>query len=562
MAIERIEAPTLRTLLAESPKRGLPAARVRVLAGQIALGLTSLHQFDLLHGALSPLLIHVATESGSDRVKIARGGGHALHQLQQRVRMPSRGKVMLDVNHEELVYAAPEVLAPPREDRPWVTGVSRQTDIFALGCAIFHMLTGSLPFGDDPSVIAHFGKALPQSMSGLRKQMSPELRAAKEIVAGLELELHRALSAAPEQRRTSINETWIAICKWLDDAADRPANAPPSSRRGPQRTLPPAEAAPDEAALARGARSHSTAWSWKILVSPREASAVSAAAFSPDGRRAILVGPRGVVRWDGTRFKELAVPEGVHAPALTGVRWLADGDVVIVGQAGIAFRVATSGAIASFGLTDRATLYDAWVDEASGITTFVGARDWKNPRPGRDTIGTWLQWAKGGVAYVADVLETPRLRALANVGGRLVACGDDGALVTVPRGAGPRAIKICTGDLSAITGWAEGALVVGGGGWALKVSGELSASPEAVQTTKGLTALFSSAAANEVWAGSKEARILRRTDAGVWRRMTGNLPLSSSVLALWSDGTHTRAVCSDGAMVEGTFRPQGGMRSS
>ncbi|MDB4995866.1 MAG: Serine/threonine protein kinase, partial [Myxococcaceae bacterium] len=324
MALERVEAPTLRTLLASSPKRGLPAARVRVLAGQIALGLTSLHQFDLLHGALSPLLIHVATEGGSDRVKIARGGGHALHQLQQRVRMPMRGKMLLDINHEELVYAAPEVLAPQRDARPWVTGVSRQTDIFALGSAVFHMLTGSLPFGDEPSVIAHFGKTSPQSLTGLRKQMSPEIRAAKEIVAGLELELQRALSAAPEQRLTSINETWIAICKWLDDAADRPANAPPSSRRGPQNTLNSADAAPDEAALARGARSHSSSWSWKILVSPREASAVSAAAFSPDGRRAILVGPRGVVRWDGARFKEVALPEGVYAPALTGVRWLAD----------------------------------------------------------------------------------------------------------------------------------------------------------------------------------------------------------------------------------------------
>jgi hypothetical protein len=244
------------------------------------------------------------------------------------------------------------------------------------------------------------------------------------------------------------------------------------------------------------------------------------------------------------------------------VRWLADGDVVIVGQAGIAFRVAPSGAVASFGLTERATIHDAWVDDASGITTFVGAREWKNPRPGRDTIGTWLQWAKGGVAYVADVLETSRLRALANVGGRLVACGDDGALVTVPRGAGPRATKICSADLSAITGFEQGALVVGGGGWALKISGELSAGPEAVQTTKGLTALHSSAEGNEVWAGSREARILRRTDAGVWRRMTGHLPLESSVLALWSDGGHTRAICSDGAKVEGTFRPQGGMRSS
>jgi serine/threonine protein kinase len=564
MALERVEAPTLAALIAQNPKHGLPAARVRGLAGQIALGLTSLHQFDLLHGALAPRHIHVTTTNGSDRVKIARGGGHGLHHLQRRVRIPTRGKVMIEVGNDELAYAAPEMLAPGREDRPWVTGVSRQTDIFALGCSVFHMLTGSLPFGDDDGVMAHFERAARggQPMAALRKQMSPEIRAAKEIIAGLDRELLRALAAAPSLRPTSVNETWIAIGKWLDDAADRPANAPPSSRRGPRVTLPPVDAAVAEAALVRGARSDPASWKWKVLVAPREERAVAAATFSPDGRSAVLIGPRGALRWDGGRFTEIALPTDVSAPALTGVRWLRGDDVAIVGHAGAAFRVSPSGRSQSFGLSDRATLYDVWVDDSSGITTFVGARVWKNPRPGRDTIGTWLQWSKGSVAYVADVLETPRLRRVAEIDGRLVACGDDGAVVVVPRGAGPRAIKICTADLTAITPWERGALVVGEGGWALAVSGDLAASPEAVQTTKGLTALFSSPTTQEVWAGSREARLLRRTDAGVWRRMTGNLALTSSVLALWSDGGHTRAICSDGAMLEGTFRPRGGMRLS
>jgi hypothetical protein len=55
------------------------------------------------------------------------------------------------------------------------------------------------------------------------------------------------------------------------------------------------------------------------------------------------------------------------------------------------------------------------------------------------------------------------------------------------------------------------------------------------------------------WAGSAQARLLRRTPtAGAsWVRMSGELGLQSSVVALWVTPRAVRAICDDGAVVEG-----------
>jgi hypothetical protein len=95
-----------------------------------------------------------------------------------------------------------------------------------------------------------------------------------------------------------------------------------------------------------------------------------------------------------------------------------------------------------------------------------------------------------------------------------------------------------------------GAVTVGAGGHALSLSAGLDAQLEAVQTTRDLHAL-SLDAGGVAWAGSAQARLLRRT-GGSWVRMSGELSLPSSIVALWAAARIVRAICDDGAVIEGT----------
>ncbi len=110
--------------------------------------------------------------------------------------------------------------------------------------------------------------------------------------------------------------------------------------------------------------------------------------------------------------------------------------------------------------------------------------------------------------------------------------------------------SVCGGHLYAIAASNDGgAITVGAGGHALALSPQLQAQLEAVQTTRDLLAL--AVDPNGVaWAGSAQARLLRRT-AGSWVRMSGELGLRSSVVALWAAPGTVRAICDDGAVIEG-----------
>lgn len=110
--------------------------------------------------------------------------------------------------------------------------------------------------------------------------------------------------------------------------------------------------------------------------------------------------------------------------------------------------------------------------------------------------------------------------------------------------------SICGGHLHAIAALVDGgAIAIGAGGHALSLSPRLQAQLEAVQTTRDLLALAVDSS-GVAWAGSAQARLLRRT-AGSWVRMSAELGLSSSVVALWAAPRAVRAICDDGAIIEG-----------
>jgi len=122
---------------------------------------------------------------------------------------------------------------------------------------------------------------------------------------------------------------------------------------------------------------------------------------------------------------------------------------------------------------------------------------------------------------------------------------------------------ICGGHLHAIARMPDGGgLTVGAGGHALSLTTRLEAKLEAVQTTKDLVSLVVTDD-GQAWAGSTQARLLRRTaPSGAqpsWVRMNksaepnqGGAPSSTMIaIATLQSGTSIRAIGDDGGVVEG-----------
>jgi hypothetical protein len=166
-------------------------------------------------------------------------------------------------------------------------------------------------------------------------------------------------------------------------------------------------------------------------------------------------------------------------------------------------------------------------------------------------MGTIAQFSQGRLTLLSDAPTCSGLRAVTRLrGGALVACGDWGAVVRLEYGVAGLVGSVCAGHLYAIGPLPDGgALTVGAGGHALSLTSRLEPQLEAVQTTRDLLALAIDA--NGIaWAGSAQARLLRRA-GGSWLRMSGELGLSSSIVAVWAGSRTVRAICEDGAVVEG-----------
>jgi hypothetical protein len=127
-----------------------------------------------------------------------------------------------------------------------------------------------------------------------------------------------------------------------------------------------------------------------------------------------------------------------------------------------------------------------------------------------------------------------------------------GALVRFDGRRADLLANLCGGNLLAIQPLADGgALTVGGGGHALYVSARFAAQLEPVQTTRDLTCVCV-ADDGSAWAGAANARLLHRTNES-WTRQFNDVPLTSNVLAVWASSRTVRAICDDGAVIEGNL---------
>jgi len=236
-AMELVEGGTLDKLLEE---RGKFAPEVAVqFALQMASGLAYAHERGVVHRDVKPGNFLLTT---SGKLKLSDFG---LATVEAATKITAAGKTM-----GTFPYMAPEQIRgrPP---------VSPQTDLYALGCVIFEMLTGRTPFtGDTPAEVMH--KHLEARPPRIAEFVSDCPMALESLVGDL-------LQKEPADRPVSA----FVVAKRLTDLDGTATRTPTPRARtaetaAPQGTLTPPKGIVLPARLATEALEKSTRNKWLI----------------------------------------------------------------------------------------------------------------------------------------------------------------------------------------------------------------------------------------------------------------------------------------------------------
>lgn len=262
------------------------AAETLALLEPICGGLTAAHQLGMIHRDLKPANILLDADG---RPAISDFGLVRLIDDEHTTVLTQRGDVM----------GSPAYMAPEQWE-PELRSVTPQTDLYALGCIVYQLLTGHPPFqGSAPVMQARHLEAPPPRPSAAR----PELpRAWDDAVACL-------MAKEPSERFGTAD----AFLAWLKLALADETSHPLPARVPPTATLPPEASA------------HSTTLSLPASAEPGTQTLGAAETLRPTrapGPEATLLGTEPTLR---TEPPAPAVPE----PAVAGkpLPWLAVGAV-------------------------------------------------------------------------------------------------------------------------------------------------------------------------------------------------------------------------------------------
>lgn len=180
IAMRYVVGTDLRAVIA-AEGRLAPRRAVQILA-ELTAALDAAHERGLVHRDVKPGNVLIALEGGQDHVYLTDFG---LAKL-----AASEGRTRTGVFVGTLDYAAPEQVDGRRVDA--------RTDVYAAGCVLFHMLTGSVPFpGEHEAAV-------------MWSHMSAQPRSMRELVPSLPAELDQVVSRAmaknPDDRYQSAGD--------------------------------------------------------------------------------------------------------------------------------------------------------------------------------------------------------------------------------------------------------------------------------------------------------------------------------------------------------------------
>ncbi len=251
LVMEFLQGQTLEAVIAKGPMK---PARVCRIGEQVARGLQAVHDKGILHRDLKPGNIFLLDRQKRDFVKIL-DFGIAKVMAGERDSLTEQPKPLVNMRAttQGTVLGTPEYLSPEQASGE---PIDVRCDQYALGCILYEMLTGTVPFkGNGPmgTLMKHLTeKPVPP------RQRRPELN----LTESLERIVLRAMAQQKEARFASMEELAQALQDELegsghsylgDSAVSLSGMSSPSTASGSGTTNP--AFAPTQAMHTTGSRS-------------------------------------------------------------------------------------------------------------------------------------------------------------------------------------------------------------------------------------------------------------------------------------------------------------------
>ena len=208
LVMEFLDGMDLETLVRKTGP--LTPGRVSYILRQVCDSLDEAHSYGLVHRDIKPANIHLGRVGRKhDFVKVMDFG---------------LVKAVADVNHEDALATIPGQMAlgtPAYMSPEMALGeqVDARTDIYALGCVAYFLLTGELVFGGENTVnlIAKHLKSEP---------VPPSQRTTQPIPSALERLIMKTLAKDPANRPQSAKElaealSWVPTDAWGEPQASQ-----------------------------------------------------------------------------------------------------------------------------------------------------------------------------------------------------------------------------------------------------------------------------------------------------------------------------------------------------
>ena len=195
IAMRFVPGTDLRALIA---RERLEPARAVAIVGQVAAALDAAHRRGLVHRDVKPANVLITTEGGVEHVYLTDFG--LTRQTEAHSALTQAGMFVGTLDY-----------VPPEQIRGDATDA--RADVYALGCVLYHALTGSVPFDRDSDVAtiqAHLNDPPPR-LSG--------------AAASLDAVVARALAKDPADRFSSAGDLARAASEAVHGAESPPAPA-------------------------------------------------------------------------------------------------------------------------------------------------------------------------------------------------------------------------------------------------------------------------------------------------------------------------------------------------
>lgn len=182
ISMQYVDGVDAAQLIKKGPM-ALPPQRTIHIISEAAKGLDYAHRNGLLHRDVKPANILISTDDEGDKVLVSDFG--IARTLDDTTALTSTGSFLATI-----AYAAPELIEG--------NSVDHRIDIYALGCTLFEMLTGSVPFvRPNPVAVMHAHVTASPPRPSLANPALP--KALDDVIA-------RAMAKNPAERFSTCRE--------------------------------------------------------------------------------------------------------------------------------------------------------------------------------------------------------------------------------------------------------------------------------------------------------------------------------------------------------------------